>query len=255
MNLDLGIGLAGGIDKEGGRAAELLAAGFASVEFGTVVAVRPGRPEASAVTLAMNLGRLAAAGSRSPEATRIGVGIGRPSDASGEDLAGCWLDGLTAVAAVADYVSFNLSARANRALLDAACRPRLARAMAAVVAHRDALARGGRRLDLALKLPLGAGELPIAVAELAAAAGFERLTLVRSDEDPDFIRFAALAERLRGGPSLLAVGGIRGAGDLLAARAAGAAGVQVHRAFVEHGSACLAHLRAVVDGAVLSAAG
>jgi dihydroorotate dehydrogenase len=42
----------------------------------------------------------------------------------------------------------------------------------------------------------------------------------------------------------VAVGGIRTAADVAAARAAGAHGIQVHRAYAEHGRACLAPLLA-----------
>ena len=45
---------------------------------------------------------------------------------------------------------------------------------------------------------------------------------------------------------LVAIGGIRSAADVAAARAAGAAGVQVHRLFVEQGANCLAELGEVV---------
>ncbi|HEX5803357.1 MAG TPA: hypothetical protein VFY24_10050 [Azospira sp.] len=269
--VDLGIGLAGGIDRDGHRAAELLAAGFDSVEFGSVAAGIAGHPDASAATLAA---RLAAHRSPAPgavDAARlgvgagvgmhadagidvaadagrevvIGVGIGRPSGAPLAALADCWLAGLEAVAGVADYVSFNLSAAANRPLLAAEWQVLLARSFAAVAAWRDAhAAAGGRRLRLAAKFPLGTvGEALSGVGLLAADAGFDRLTAVRADDAPDFFRLAALARHVAQGPLLVAVGGIRHAADVNRARAAGAAGVQVHRLFAEQGAACVARLR------------
>lgn len=242
--LALGIGLAGGIDRDGGRARELLAAGFDSVEFGSVAAGIAGFPDAGAAMLAARL-----AGWRCVQAhgdgPRIGVGLGRPPGAPAAALADCWIAGLAAVAGVADYVSLNLTAAANRPLLAPACRPLLARAFAAVAARRDALAAGGHRVDLAVKLPLGdPGEPLPTVGLLAVAAGFERLTLVRSDGDAGFARLAALARQIDGRAAPVAVGGIRSAADVAAARRAGAAGVQVHRLYAERGAACLAGLRA-----------
>ncbi len=240
---DHGIGLAGGIDRDGSRAGELLAAGFASVEFGSVAAGIAGFPDDSAAALAARLGEWRAAPGRA-EAPRIGVGLSRPSMAPAAALADCWLAGFDAVAGVADYVSLNLTAAANRLLLAPEHRPLLARAFAAVIAQRDALAAAGRRVELALKLPLGAAGEPLpSIGLLAVAAGFDRLTLVRADGETDFARFAALARRLDGQAAAVAVGGIRNAADIAAARAAGAAGVQVHRLFVERGLGCLGALR------------
>jgi dihydroorotate dehydrogenase len=242
MRLELGIGLAGGIDKDGSRAAELLAAGFASVEFGSVAAGGSDYPDASAATLAANLAAWRTSHLHTA-APRIGVGISRPAGAPLEALPDCWLAGLEALAGVADYVSFNLTAAANRPLLTAEQQPLLARSFAAVVARRDALAAKGRRVELAVKLPLGAPGEPLpGIALLAAVAGFAHLAVVRADNAPDFSRITSLARRLPR-VRLVAIGGIRSAADVGAARAAGAAGVQVHRAFAEQGAACLIALR------------
>lgn len=236
------IGLAGGIDKDGGRAEELLAVGFGSIEFGTVTA----RPEPGGNPgVGVLVDRLAALGapSRLGKAA-IGIGIGLPAGSAPEELTGHWRAGLDGAWQVADYVSFNLSARANRHLLAVDCQPHLAAAFAALVAIRDRLAgAAGRRVALAVKFPLGADGLPLPpVAELAAAAGFDRVTVVRSDGEAGFDRLARLAGALAGGPAVIAVGGIRCAGDVRQALAAGASGVQVHRVFSENGAACLAAL-------------
>lgn len=228
-------GLAGGIDRDGSRAEELLGLGFGSVEFGTVAA----HPEAP-FGLAALAARLAALPPRAAGGSAIGIGIGLPPGVSEAELPNLWLAGLLGAWPVADYVSFNLSAQAYRPLLAAAHLPLLARALYAVAAGRACLPRP---VALALKLPLGDGEAPLpAVAEAAAAAGFDALTLVLPEGDKACPRLAALAGRLRGGPALVAVGGIRCRADVAAARAAGAAGVQVHRAFRDHGPACLAAL-------------
>ena len=79
-------GLAGGIDKDGTRAAELLGLGFGSVEFGTVAV----GPRAGAELAALRA-RLAALPPRAPgaTATAIGIGLGQPADAAPEALAAC----------------------------------------------------------------------------------------------------------------------------------------------------------------------
>lgn len=217
-------GLAGGIDRDGSRADELLAAGFGSVEFGTVTA-------AGAVALARTLARrpVAARGSA------VGVGLGLPPEIPATAVAGEWLAGLAAMEAVADYASCNLSARANQRFLE----PR----HGAVIAEAfRAVAAGAAALPLAVKLPLGeAGPLP-AAALAAVAAGFAQVTAVLPEGAGRWQRLAALVAAVAGRAAVVAVGGIRSAADVAAARRAGAAGVQVHRLFQEAGAACLARL-------------
>jgi len=227
-------GLAGGIDKDGTRAEELLGLGFGSVEFGTVAA----HPQAP-FSLAALTHRLAAL-PRCTGRSAIGIGIGLPPDAAPAALPELWLAGLLGAWRVADYVSFNLSAQACRPLLAREHLPLLAAAMKSIAAARDRLPRP---IPLALKFPLGTHGEPLPdVAEAAAQAGFDALTVVLPTADGHLsrlARFAALARRTADGPALVAVGGIRTAVDAGAARAAGAAGVQVHRAFVDAGPDCL----------------
>jgi dihydroorotate dehydrogenase len=219
-------GLAGGIDKDGSRAAELLAMGFGSVEFGSVL------PEHAAAVAV----RLAAA--RHEHRAAIGVGLGLAPDMPAEQLSAAWLQGLETLGPVADYLSFNLSAAANRRFLLPEHHFRLVQACRAVAAQRDAQAAAcGRYLPLALKLPLGDSGASLPTA--AAIGAFDLLTVVLPDGAGRFSRLAELADQLDGGPALVAVGGIRSAADAAAARTAGAAGVQVHRLFVEQGAACL----------------
>lgn len=231
-------GLAGGIDKDGGRAGELLALGFGSVEFGTVAP----QPEGNS-SLELLIRRLAALPPRPPGAAAIGIGLGLPPDAPPTDLPAAWLAGLEQAWPLADYLSFNLSARAYRPLLAEEHLPLLAGALAAIAAARDRLPK---RIALALKCPLGSTGEPLpAVTAAAAAAGFDLVTAVlpendnRADRNDHHDRLAALARRLGNGPALVAVGGIRSAADVQAALAAGASGVQVHRLFVERGANCL----------------
>lgn len=229
-------GLAGGIDKDGTRAAELLGLGFGSVEFGTVAV----GPQAGAELAALRV-RLATLPARAPGAAAIGIGLGQPADAAPRTLAACWIAGLYGAWDVADYLSFNLSARACAPLLAPARLPLVEAALRAVAAARAGLPR---RVPLALKFRLGrADEAPPAVALAAAAAGFDLLTAVLPDDDPKRpSRLHALITALPDGLAVVAVGGIRKASDVAQVRASGAAGVQVHRAFSESGATCLAQL-------------
>ncbi len=232
--------LAGGIDKDGRRAVELLALGFGGVEFGTVTPrPQPGRN----VGVAALAARLAALGSARPRGVLVGIGIGLGDDCSITRLAAEWVAGLGMAWDVADYLSFNLSAKAYRPLLEAGNRPIVLDAIASVAAARARLtAVNGRHLPLTLKLPLPLGDA--ALPDAAADAGFDALTLVLPAGAEGLDGLQSLAARLIGGPLLVAVGGIRTAADVRAVLAAGAAGVQVHTAFAEAGAACLPPLLA-----------
>lgn len=233
-------GLAGGIDKSGEHAAALLGAGFAAVEFGTVKPRPAPGQHPGVAALATALARLAPR--RSGDAC-IGIGLGMAPGAPPQALLDDWREGLRLAAPVADYLSFNLSAKAYRPLLEAEHDALLRRALAAMVWERDRLAMfSGRRLPLALKLPLASVRLAVA----AATAGFDALILVLPETTEDAENHAVLgrlARSLQGGPALIAVGGIRCAADVDAALEAGAHGVQVHRLFAELGPACLPLLR------------
>lgn len=217
-------GLAGGIDKTGERAGELLGLGFGSVEFGSVLAD----------DLPALLGRLTG---RRPVASEsaIGIGLGLPPDLPPAALGSEWRRGLGCLAefpGVADYLSLNLSAAANRRFLAPSLRDVLDEALAELAAGRPALP-----IPLAVKLPaLDAARL----WPTLAAAGIDQLTVVL----PDNAGSAALSAVGATGMRLVAVGGISSAADVQAARAAGADGIQVHRLFLSHGPATPALLAA-----------
>jgi dihydroorotate dehydrogenase len=237
-------GLAGGIDRDGSRAAELLAAGFGSVEFGTVTPeAEPGRQPGVAV-LAQ---RLAALGRRLPDPQHkvlIGIGLGLGQGATPAALAAHWRAGLQAAWPVADYLSFNLSAAAYRPLLAPEHAVLLADALATVARERQRLtADGRRRVALVLKLPLQAQPLSPA-AQMALAAGFDAVIAVLPQRPERLDWLQAWARRINGAAQLVAVGGIRTGADVRAALDAGASGIQVHSVFVEQGSACLPPLLA-----------
>lgn len=238
------LGLAGGIDRDGSRAAELLAAGFGSVEFGTVTPdPEPGR-DPSVALLAQRLAALAPHAPDTQNKALIGIGLGLGQGASLNALGAHWLAGLQAAAPVADYLSFNLSAAAYRPLLAPQHAALLADALTAVASERERLAAGGRRrVALALKLPLEAQPLS-AAAQMALAAGFDAVIAVLPQRPERFDWLHAWAQRINGAAELVAVGGIRSSADVRAALGAGASGIQVHRVFAEQGSACLPPLLA-----------
>ncbi|OYY25917.1 MAG: hypothetical protein B7X79_06400 [Acidovorax sp. 17-64-282] len=228
-------GLAGGIDKDGSRAAELLGLGFGSVEFGSVT-VHP--VAGSNPGLAALLARLNRLDRSDPQRSAIGIGLGQPPDATAESLAEEWQAGLAAAGPIADYVSLNLSAKANQRFLAPADRASLTAALRRLAASRDRLAATGRRLPLAVKMPLGdAASLLDTLTECA----FDQLTVVRPDSSTGWSGLAGLTDGPNR-PALVVVGGIRSAADVAAARSAGASGLQVHRLFAEHGATCLARL-------------
>jgi dihydroorotate dehydrogenase len=226
-------GLAGGIDKSGERAAELLGMGFGSVEFGSVTALpladsNPG--------LAALIGRIATVDRKKRAKTAVGISLGLPPDLPAAALAGEWgqaFDLLAEAPPVIDYLSLNLSAAANRRFVGEALRPVLLEALAAVAECR---AGQGERAQLAVKLPLeAAAELQPALQ----AAGVGQLTVVLADSLERSAGLAQLRQLCLLAPALrvVAVGGMRSAADRLEALNAGCAGVQVHRLFLAQGSA------------------
>lgn len=243
--------MAGGIDKTGERAGELLGLGFGSVEFGsvTVAPLSGSNPGLSALLerIAIPQGyflRGAVHREKQPK-TAIGIGLGLPPDLPPTRLATEWLAGLRLLAEsppVADYLSLNLSAAANRRFVGGDLRPILLDALAAVADFRSGQ-EANQRPFLALKLPVDAapGLWPTLVA-----AGFDQLTVVLPEGAgrlESLARVSTLAASGEG-PVLVAVGGIRDAVGRQAVCAAGAREVQVHRLFAEAGAATLGRLLA-----------
>lgn len=233
-------GLAGGIDKTGERAAELLRLGFGSVEFGSV------QTEALPALLArLSAAHPAVNPKNAPEyqaADRLvnsatGIGLGLPAELPPARLGAEWQRGIEYIArrgaaAGVDYLSLNLSAAANRRFLEPPLRAALDSALAALAASRADLP-----IPLAVKLPAAAARL---LGQALAAAGVDQLTVVLP-EHGGLAAMAAVRGAVRG-MRLVAVGGLANAADVAAVRAAGADGIQVHRLFVAHGAATPARL-------------
>ena len=235
-------GLAGGIDKDGRRADELLRSGFGSVEFGTVTPYPVPDHNPGVAALAARLSMLDRRGC----SARIGVSLGAGVDAAPRALADEWLAGMHAIWRVADYLCFNLSARAYQPLLEARHVGLLIDAIGAVVRERACLAgRTGRRVALALKLPLAAeGEHWPDVLTTIARLELDALIAVLPEAGERLAALGGVASLHRGRTLLVAVGGIHTAEDVRAALAAGADGIQVHGAFIERGVDCLPALLA-----------
>ena len=228
-------GLAGGIDKTGERAAELLALDFGSVEFGSVTRLPlPGsNPGLQALILA-----IATVSRKKRPKTAIGIGLGLPPDLPAEALADEWLQGLGLLAElppVPDYLSLNLSAAANRRFVGADLRPVLLDALAQVAQWRQKQSPVDRP-QLAVKLPL---EAAIGLVPAIRQAGVGQMTVVIPDAQPRRVGLLMLRQlcSAASGMRIVAVGGIRNATDRLEMLNAGCAGVQVHRLFVAEGAA------------------
>lgn len=234
-------GLAGGIDKDGSRAASLLASGFGSVEFGTVTphAVPGHNPGVRA--LADRLSDIDRTGIDHRLDARIGVSLGAGMDAAPTGLAAEWLAAMPIAWGVADYLCFNLSARAYRPLLDEAHAALLIEAIGSIVQMRERLThRSGRRVAVLLKMPLGTMDAASQTRlRRINTIGLDALITVLPESGERLAALAAAAAICRQETPLIAVGGIRTAEDVRAVLAAGAAGIQVHGAFVEHGTDCL----------------
>lgn len=235
-------GLAGGIDQDGSRAAELLACGFGSVEFGSVTAQPLPGQNAGVAALVQ---ALAAALAAVPQGTAlraqpcaVGIGLAVPPTVALAQVAVQWMAGYEAAAKVADYASLNLSARAHQRLLEPAGLAVLGAAFSAVAWLRQ---QQGHSARLAVKLPGSHPAAPM-VAALAMAAGFDQLTVVLPGGSERWACLSALRQQIGPAPDLVAVGGIRCSADVAQALACGASGVQVHGLFAAYGAQCLQRL-------------
>ncbi|KQT32490.1 dihydroorotate dehydrogenase (quinone) [Sphingomonas sp. Leaf412] len=258
------VGLAAGLDKDARAAGGLFALGFGAVEVGTLTPLaQPGNPrprlfrlvEDRAVInrMGFNNGGLAAGIARAKAAKRrggmLGINVGANKDAS--DRVADYVAGVTAAAAVADYVTINISSPNTPGLRDLQEGPALDDLLA-----RCADARGGTPLFLKVAPDL----TPTQVDGIARAAIAHRLDALivgntTVSRPPLASRDAGEAGGLSGAPlaslalarlrdfrtatggqvALVGVGGIASGADAYARIRAGASLVQVYSAMVYEG--------------------
>lgn len=205
------LGLAAGYDRTGELAPSLLSSGFGHVEIGTInsatgYAGPPTRPSGEA---------------------RLGINIGSLRPGLDDLVIEDFIARLRQAALFGDYVVVNLSAPQMHRNGNS---PGVEQLVQRLSAARDTLSdTGGHRLPLLVKLEAGEHGAPIpAAVEAARRHDFDGIVLV-SDCLRRLQAISSYASRL----AVISVGGIRTSEDVRARLAAGAALVQVHRAFAE----------------------
>jgi len=209
------LGLAAGFDRTGELAPFLRAYGFGHVEIGTLT------PETG------HAGVIA----RARGGSQLGVNIGSARSGLDDQVVEDYLAMLRQTARVADYVVANLSA--SNVHRDGNT-PRVDMLVKRLSTGRDVLSAVlGRHVPLLLKLEAGSHGASFPAAIMAARAhGIDGVVLV-SDCVRRIEAICAYLDRM----TVISVGGIRTADDAVARLAAGAALVQVHRAFADGGTA------------------
>lgn len=267
------VGLAAGLDKDGVAVLGLAATGFGFIEVGTVTP-KPQKGssqprlfrlrEDRALVNRMgfnNLGvahlvrRLEAARSRLPEACPIGINIGMnrdtPAHRSIEDYVEC----ARKVAAVADYITLNVSSPNTPGLRDL---QRIEALVPLLGSVRDSLEKAPKHPPLLVKVsPDLAEEDLIALAEVLKSSGADGViatntTISRPENlasrhrmeqgglsgEPLFERslqtVELLASHLQGLP-IIACGGIHDAGSARRMMRAGASLLQIYTGFIYEG--------------------
>lgn len=257
------VGLAAGLDKDARAIAGLFALGFGAVEVGTLTPrPQPGNPRPRLFRLAedravinrmgFNNGGLAAALPRITRARRTGVlGVNVGANKDSADRVADYREGVTRAAAVADYVTINISSPNTPGLRDL----QHGAALAELLAACDA-ARGTTPLFLKVAPDLDTAAID-AIARAAIDARVDALIVANTT-----ISRPALASRhagetggLSGAPlaalsrqrlvdfrsatgarlPLISVGGIGSADEAYARIRAGASLVQLYTALVYEG--------------------
>ncbi len=232
------VGLGAGLDRDGRLLARLEDDGFGFLELGTVTPEPVPGHNPGVDALAAELERYRTYRGSGPEWPRIGINLGRqpqhPLCEAAHDLAAsmcrAWL--------CADYLAVNLTGPAARALLAAERQGELLRLLEHVRAEQDRLgAATAHRTPVLLKVPV----VPRARLDHLVRLQFDGIIAVFVDERDGSPRYAqghevaGLACALSPA-ALIAGSGIRTAADAAAYLGAGAALVQVHRAYVERGA-------------------
>ena len=244
------VGLAAGYDRSGERLAELERQGFGFVELGTVTPepVAGHNPGVEALATAVNRYR-AMRWPGNPEQL-IGINLGRQPQHPLCDAGHDFETGMRHAWRCTDYLAINLTGPAARALHTEDREGELLAVLERVREHQERLSASmGRRVPVLVKYPV----IPGAPLEQIRALRFDGVIAVFEDEpcgSPVLAAqqgFARLAQALAPSTSLIAGSGIRSAADALRYLAAGAALVQVYRAYVEQGTELIRRINRGID--------
>lgn len=209
------LGLAAGIDRTGADVPTLFVRGFGHVEIGTVTPTT----------------KCAVALRRRASSMRIGINIGSARPGLDEEVIADYVAMLEWAVKLGDYVVANLSASGMDRDGDTPGIEAFVRRL--VVARDVCTAVDGQRVPLLIKVEAGARDAAVPAAITAARVhGLDGIVLVCECVE----RLRAMSRYLDGCP-VISVGGVRTADDVRARLAAGAALVQVHRAFANGGPA------------------
>ena len=273
------IGLAAGFDKNAQVANAMLAAGFGFVECGSITP-RPqaGNPRPRVFRLPRdravinrlgfnNKGLAAAASALSGRARRGVVGANVGANRDSVDRAADYVEGLQALWPLADYFVLNVSSPNTPGLRTLQAPGALDALLERVAARRDALAAGGARRPLFLKVApdLEADEVdPIVEAAIAHALDGVIVGNTTLARPPTLVSRArseagglsgaplmALSTRVlrefhqaaRGRFALIGVGGVASGADAYAKIRAGARAVQLYSALVFEGPGLVLRIR------------
>lgn len=230
------LGLGAGPERGGGGLAAALAAGFASIEVGTVTAQPEPDHNPGAVALAQRLSTV------DRQACRIGVNIGSQFASVPSQIGADWLDAMAPLAKLANFFTLNLSAPYYTSLLSTESRSKVLDAIAVVA---DEITK-----PLLVKLPFGRPAVAANVAWLLPLLGRSGIDsiVVSSNSDSANPPAAHIATAIAAsGLPVIATGGVRTARDLQDRLSAGAVGVQIYSLFAENGSAAVAALIDVAE--------
>jgi len=276
------VGLAAGLDKNAAYLPLLAAFGFGFLEAGTVTPRgQPGNPKprifrlvsANAIINRMGFNNLGVDNfienvKRSRYEGILGINIGKNLDTPVERAVDDYLICLRKVYPHASYITINISSPNTRNLRQLQEADELGGLLATLSAEREKLARGGRRVPLALKIApdLDAAQIG-AIATLVVEHGIDAVIatnttvsrkgvegLPHGDEAGGLsgapIREAAtaaqriLAGALKGRVPIIGSGGVMSAADAQEKFAAGASLVQVYSGLIYRGPALV---REIVD--------
>ncbi len=274
------VGLAAGLDKDGVAIRGLAAAGFGFIEVGTVTPkpqkgsnqprlfrLREDRAFINRMGF-NNLGvahlvrRIEAARLRLPEACPIGVNIGMNRDTPAHRSVDDYVECASKVAAVADYITLNVSSPNTPGLRDLQSIEALAPLLTSV---RDCLEKAPRRPPLLVKVsPDLANEDLVALAEVLKSSGADGViatntTISRSmnlvsrqrieqgglSGAPLFERSLQTVERLANhlhGLPIIACGGVHDAESARQMMRAGASLLQIYTGFIYEGPAVIRNI-------------